>query len=31
LLQESNLPNLWNLLPINKEERDRNGYKEADV
>jgi hypothetical protein len=31
LLQESNLPQPWNLLPMNKEERDRNGLKERDV
>jgi hypothetical protein len=29
--QGSNLPKPWNSLPINKEERDRNGHKEADV
>jgi hypothetical protein len=32
LEQGSKLPRPWNSLPINKEERDRNGLKrEADV
>jgi hypothetical protein len=31
LLQERSLPKRWKSLPINKEERARNGFEERDV
>jgi hypothetical protein len=31
LLQESSLPKRWKSLPINKEERARNGLEEPGV